>query len=312
MNVLIEVLVPVFAIILAGYLGGRYLNVLGSDSSRALNGFVFYFALPPLLFAALARVDPGSFFHGAFIAAFLGGQALVFIPALALGLFFFRKGMANGALFAMASSYGNTGHLGIPLSMFAFGDSAVLPAIIATVLTSTVVVAIVMTMIEVEASDARGSAALAGHVIRNLFRNPLLVAPAAGAVWAAFNQPLPEPLGNFCDLMGKAAGPCALFALGLFLSTQRTRPAWGEVGLMSLFKLGIQPAATYWLAFQVFELEPLWAGVCVVTSALPSGVGLFIVAQQYGRYEELSSAAILTSTLISIITLSVLLPNLVP
>lgn len=310
MDILIEVLVPVFAIILAGYLGGR-LRILGGDSSRALNGFVFYFALPPLLFSALAEVDPGRIFHGPFIAAFLGGQAIAFVPAMVWGLLVFRKGMADGALFGMAGSYGNTGHLGIPLAMVAFGDGAVLPAVIATVLTSTVVVAVVMTLIEVESSTARGPTALAGHVIRNLLRNPLLVAPAAGAAWALVGQPLPQPVDSFCDLMGKAAGPCALFALGLFLSTQRARPALGEVGVMNLFKLGVQPAATAWLAFQVFALEPLWAAVCVVTAALPSGVGLFIVAQQYDRYVEPSSAAILTSTLMSMVTLSVLLPFLV-
>ncbi len=66
MNALINVVPPVFGIILTGYLAGR-LEVLGPDSAAALNRFVFYFALPPALFLAMVRAPIDKIFNWPFI-----------------------------------------------------------------------------------------------------------------------------------------------------------------------------------------------------------------------------------------------------
>jgi hypothetical protein len=66
MDALINVVVPVFGVVLTGYLAGRF-GVLGADSAAALNRFVFYFALPPALFIYMARAPVEKIFNWPFI-----------------------------------------------------------------------------------------------------------------------------------------------------------------------------------------------------------------------------------------------------
>src|SRR5260370_20960279 len=88
MNALINVVLPIFGIILTGYLAGR-LEVLGRDSAAALNRFVFYFAVPPALFIATARAPIDKIFNWPFIGAFVGGSVLALpIPLVVRPLLF--------------------------------------------------------------------------------------------------------------------------------------------------------------------------------------------------------------------------------
>src|SRR5262245_46465624 len=75
MQVILDVVLPVFGLILAGYLAGRF-RILGQGSTEALNSFVYYFALPPLLFIGMARVPVAQVFNVPFLIAFMGGIVL--------------------------------------------------------------------------------------------------------------------------------------------------------------------------------------------------------------------------------------------
>ena len=76
----INVVLPVFGIILCGYLAGR-LGILGEASSDAVNRFVYFFALPPLLFIAMARTSVGAVLNWTFIVGYLGGVLLTVVAA---------------------------------------------------------------------------------------------------------------------------------------------------------------------------------------------------------------------------------------
>jgi len=71
MDAIINVVIPVFGVILTGYLAGR-LKLLGPESAAALNRFIFYFALPPALFIFTARAPVEKIFNWPFIGAFVG------------------------------------------------------------------------------------------------------------------------------------------------------------------------------------------------------------------------------------------------
>ena len=77
MEPILNVVLPVFAIILTGYLAGR-VGVMGASSTDALNRFVYYVALPVLLGHSMARVDASTIFDAPFILAYLGGNAVKF------------------------------------------------------------------------------------------------------------------------------------------------------------------------------------------------------------------------------------------
>ena len=72
-------------------------------------------------------------------------------------------------------------------------------------------------------------------------------------------------------------------------------------------KLALQPFLTFVLVRWVFDVSPIWAEAAIILAALPAGALVFVLAQQYDTYVERASAAIVASTVVSVITVSGLL-----
>ncbi|MGE0714262.1 MAG: AEC family transporter, partial [Alphaproteobacteria bacterium] len=293
---------PVFAIMAAGYAGGR-LGVLGQSASEALNGFVYWFALPALLFAAMARVPVADVFHLPFLAAFGGAFLATYAAGMAMGLLFAPRNLAYQGLQGLAASFANTGYMGLPLYLTAYGAERALPAVVATVFNVAVAIALAIAVTEIGRSD-RGGGRVARDVARALLTNPLILAPAAGLAVSAAGLALPRPVATYCDLMGATAGPGALFAIGLFMVGKPLAAGRGELAWIALCKLVAQPLLAAWLAFMVFPMERDWAVAAVLMSALPTGALAFVVALRYGIYVAGTSTAILATTALSFVTLS--------
>jgi predicted permease len=107
------------------------------------------------------------------------------------------------------------------------------------------------------------------------------------------------------DLLAASAAPAALFALGASLSIYRepTRRT-GQVALMNAVKLAVMPVAVWLLGTYVIPLPPFHLKVGVVVAALPTGVNLYLFSSRYLRDVGVFSAAILSSTVISVVTLA--------
>jgi predicted permease len=315
MQAVLDVVLPVFGLILVGYLAGRF-KVLGQESSEALNSFVYFFALPALLFVGMARVPAHDVLNLPFLAAFLGGIVVVFLLAWAVGHFAFPGTGAARALGALSSVFANTGYMGIPLFLTAFGPEGVLPAVIGAVVMAAIVMAAGIVLIELALSAGSGIGKALGNVGRAVALNPLVIGSVAGFLWNAVGLPLPTPIATFADLLGAAAGPAALFAIGLFLASQSLNALMGgrraiEVVWLLVLKLVVQPLVTWWLA-RLVGLDPFWTASAVILSALPTGALIFVLARQYGVYIERASAVILASTVVSVVTLSAIMVLLHP
>ena len=207
----------------------------------------------------------------------------------------------------LAAGYANTGFLGIPLCLVLFGRESLPPVIIATLLTACLLFAIVIVMIEVDRHGRGDFGHALGKVSLTLLRNPLLVAPVLGMIFAATGLPLPLPVDRFAILLGNAASPCALVAIGLFLAQQSGGHDNRAVLRLVLIKLLLHPGITAVLAYWIFPMPRLWAEVAVVLSALPIGTGPFMLAKLYDREAALTSRAILISTLCSVVSVSLLI-----
>jgi predicted permease len=307
MQAVFDVVLPVFGIVLAGYLSGR-IKLLGPDSSEALNKFCYWFALPPILFLGPARVPFAQVFDVPFLATFLGGVAIAWLAALAVQAAFFRAGLAQTALALLTGTFSNVGYMGIPLFIAAFGAANALPAVLITATYTVTLVAFTVILVESGLSGQGGAGRAARNVALGLLKSPLVMAPLAGLAWNLTGIPLPKPLVNFGEILGAAAGPCALFAIGLFLATRSLATLAGgkksiEVGWLVIVKLIVQPLATWGLA-GYFGLSPFMTAASVILAALPSAALCFVLAQQYKLYVERASAAILVSTALSAATIS--------
>ncbi len=305
MEPLLDIVLPVFAIVATGYVCGRQ-GLLGQDSSAALNSFVYWVALPALLFRAMAGVDLATVLNGPFLVGFLGALLALWLAAALLARALFGSDLAQATLHGMNGVLGNSGFMGIPLAITAYGEPAAVPAIVATIINAAIVPAIGITLIEIGRGRGRASGVgVLARLARSLAANPVLVAPLLGLGWAAGGLALPTPVESFTAILGAAAGPCALFAIGLFLVGKPQSEGRAEVGLMMALKLLVHPALTALMVFAVLPADPFWAKNAVLMAALPTGSSTFVLAQVYGVYVLRTSSAILWSTVVSVATISV-------
>lgn len=301
------VVLPIFALIFAGWLARRA-GVLGPQATQELNRFVVLLALPALLFDIVASADWAEIWQPGFVASFGLGSAAVFVLTICLRLRS-RRFLADATIDGLNASYANAGFIGFPLAVAIFGPAALAPTLIATILTACVLFAIALVLVEIGLAGERPSAGMVRTVAGRLMRSPLLVAPVLGAMVMAAGVDIPGPAAAFLDLLGRAASPCALVALGLFLA--ESRPGAERVGratmLLASLKLFAQPAATWFLAVEVFHLSAPLAAMATLLAALPTGTGPFMVAELYGRESGITSRVILCSTVASLATITPLL-----
>ncbi len=168
---------------------------------------------------AQARLD--ELLHWGFIAAFWGGICITFAAAMLAGGL--RARLADRSIEGLAASYANAGYMGIPLCLAVLGPASMPPAIITTLLTACALFACAIALIEYDQHRQQHWSATLYKVGRALARNPLLIAPLAGALWAALGPALPQGLDRYVELLGASASPCALVTIGLFLA-QPNRP----------------------------------------------------------------------------------------
>ncbi|MBB1596987.1 AEC family transporter [Achromobacter sp. UMC46] len=304
MNAVVTAALPVFALILTGWLAAR-LKLLGPGATDALNRYVVYLSLPALLFRAMTQVDLAHMAHWGFVGAFAGGIAVTFLVSFLPGRGG-RRALTDRSIEGLAASYANAGYMGIPLCLALFGAESLAPAAFTTLLTASVLFGFAIAMIEFDRQQTPNIAATLLKVGRALMRNPLLAAPVLGLAWASTGVALPEGVDRYVSLLGASASPCALVTIGLFLAQTETSTAGPGVLRLVTGKLLLQPAVTAVLAFAVFSMPPLWAWTAVLMSALPIGTGPFMLAKMYGRDARVTSRAILVSTVASVLTVSLL------
>jgi predicted permease len=308
---ILNVALPIFGITLTGYLAGRW-RILGGEATTALNAFVSYFALPVLFFGTLARtpvaavLDPALMlgFGIAVLATFLMGMGATWVVARFGGQ---RAGMAAMSLQGIAASWGNVGYMGVPLCLAAFGDSGLPPAMLTVIVTAIVAMVIGVMLIELEVAAGHGPLRTFLRAAFNVARNPLPVSIALGIVVSAIGLRLPTPVEKWLDLLGAAAAPCALFAIGLFLSDKSIRSGLVEAALATVIKLLVQPALALLVLPWFVDLGSVAGKVALLMAALPTAANAFVLAKQFDIAVEQNSAAILLSTAFSVITVSALL-----
>ncbi|MGV3658679.1 MAG: AEC family transporter [Prosthecobacter sp.] len=302
------IVLPVFALILAGW-AVRRLALLGPQAAAEMNRFVVWLALPALLFDITSRARLADIWQPAFMGAFGLGCFLVFAITLACR---WRKQrpLADAALDALGTSYANTGYIGFPLALAAFGPASQAPTLIAAILTVCVLFAVAIIVIEtgLQVEQGRGLSPwrLAVKVGASLLRNPLLIAPAVGALFPVAGWSVPVPVESFMKLLGTAAAPCALVGLGLFLAEKResTRPEAAPAALLIAFKLVLHPLLTWLLATRLFHLPPFQTHIAVLLAALPTGTGPYMLAEFYQREASLTSKLIVGSTVLAVGTIA--------
>lgn len=301
------IILPVFLIVLAGYAGGKA-GLLGEAASRELNRFVVWLALPCLMFDVVATTDWQAVWHPGFVAASLGGSLAVFLCGLLVGK---ARGLdlADMSVDGLNASYSNSAYIGLPLMFLLFGAQSRPFVVIAATLTLISLFAISVILIELAQHRGHKGHVVAAKVGKSVLRNPIVMSPLAGLAWWLTGSSLPQPVDTFVSLLGGAASPAALVAIGLFLAARPLGEAAANpfVLMLTAIKLAVHPAVTAVLVFYLLELPHDIAVMAIMIAALPTGTGPFMVAEFYARDGKVTSGTILLSTSLSVLTITAVL-----
>lgn len=301
MLAIINIVLPVFALIFAGF-AFRRLNILSATASVELNRFVVYLALPALMMDVMLNSSWSAIYHPGFLWTFELAVALIFAAVLIIRWLRSRD-LAGATLEATAASYANTGYIGLPLCALTFGSDNLGPAMVAAILTVSANFAVSIVLLEFGLQNGKNPLTSIGNVLRALFKNPLIVAPILAGLVSAAGLALPHGILQSIKLLGNAASPCALVGIGLFLAQKQEAGNIAVSTELVLIKLIGQPLLAWWLAYYVFPMPPLWAKSAVLLSALPTGTGPYMLAELYRRGGGIASRTIFWSTFGSVATL---------
>ncbi len=248
--------------------------------------------------------------NGPFIAAYLSTSLALFALATLAGRLLFEVRAGEAAMQGLAAVLANTGYMGLPLATAVLGKDAAVPIVVGLTIDVALLIPLGIAIVEAGKGVGGGWRHMASSTLGALIRNPLIIAIFAGASISATGLGLPGPIDGFAELLGEAAGPCALFALGATLAGQPLSGGAAEISYMTVFKLFVHPAVLWLATTQLFAVSPFWATAATLGAALPVAANVFIVARQYDVYVARTSSAILVSTAISLLTIPALLAAL--
>lgn len=307
MNAVLNVAFPVFAVIAAGFLAGR-LALAGAEDSAALNRFVFRFGFPAALFALMSGAS-GMTAKDAKAALAYGAAALaVMALSYVLARNIFRAAPEDAGAHAFASVIGNAVFLGLPIAMGIEGWAR--PFVTLMLVEGILIIAVGAAIMSPRGGEKKPLADRARALILRPLGNPLVAAAIAGFLFASLGLTLPAPMRSAFELVGRAAGPVALFSLGLFFATRAMPPLSQTLGrslAIATMKMLALPALSLLALSALGVADPAYRGALALFTCVPTAVAAFVMASQNRRYVDETAAAIAVTTALSILSIGVVL-----
>lgn len=301
-----NMVMPILAIVLFGFLSANRQYLIQSECD-AIAKFAFSYVIPMLLFMGTVNAKIPDDMQWAFLFSYYAVLLFIYLLAVFLGKILFRFSAVEQSVFSMGAAYSNATIIGIPVCIYALGDDAMLPLFIIISMHNLVLFTLGFIVAERSAFSIASLLHNILGIIKQLLTSPITCSLIAGGLVNILNIPLYQPLGEAITLMSKAAIPTALFALGTTLNKYKIQGHIAPALVIVILKILIFPCLVWVLAFQVFAVDPLWASVALLTSAMPVGISAYLFSQKYQVCVAPVATSIIISAVASIVTLSVLI-----
>ena len=294
---------PFFAIIGLGYWAGRT-RFFSPEATAYLTKFVFFFALSAMIFRFSANLSFAEIFDPRLIIGYLAGTMAVYVLVTLIAAL---RGldMQTAAVEAQCGAIGNVGFLGLPMMVILFGEASIGPMMLVLSVDLVVFSSLIVILINADRGSGLGLATFK-LVSAGLVKNPMIVSICCGLIWSALALPLPAPVNEFLTILGGAATPGALFAIGASLAGKSAERVQIAVWL-SFAKLVCHPILVAIGVLWLLPLDAYSATVVISAAALPVAGNVYMLAQHYGVAPQRVSATILFSTMASIISVPLMI-----
>ena len=303
LGTLADPVLPIFAVLAAGYLFQKF-GFMDTGHAAAINRFVFYIAAPALGISVIGRAEPAAIDWPP-VAVYFGAQAAVYLSVFLLMRLGFRREPGEALLLGMTAVFANHIFFVLPISERFYGPAAaegmagILLLDIAVVFCGTALLAEILT------SESRGI----GRTFAMLARNPFVYAPPLGVLLGLLGPLAPSGVWTFLTFTSAAAAPIVLFSLGITLAASPIFPVRLPCWCVAAAKLAAMPLIV-WSGLRGLDggMDATSREITLLVAAGPCGALPYVIATQYGIRTVTIAKTILISTVISLVSLSVLLP----
>lgn len=301
---IIEAIFPIIILALIGYAAAR-IAIIRLGDIEALSRFVFYIALPVLLFDSLSHLTLPPQINWLFLLSYYLVVLFIYGMAMWLSKTFFSKTQKEQGIFGLGASYSNLVLVGLPIILAGLGDDAQLPLFIIISVHSAILFFLTTILAVGGNNESLSPKQILTQTGSRLVQNPIVIGIALGLAVNLLNIPIPSILDEALGILSLAGLPCALILLGATLSTCRVRGHFREASLIIGLKLVLQPILVWILVFPILNMDPLWGAVAVMAAGMPVGINAYIFAQHYHSGVAMMSTAVLLSTVFAFFSQSV-------
>lgn len=287
--------------------GAGYIAVWrGLFADSAVDGLMVFtqkFAIPCLLFTAIATLDLNAEFDLWLLGAYYGGAGACFVLGIFGARLLFKRPWQDCVAMGFAVMFANTVLLGLPVMERAFGAEALAPNYAIIAFNAGFCFLIGITTMEFVRAQTRGLA-LVRTVADAIFRNALMIGIMTGFAVNLSGLTVPTVAQDALDLMIRAALPAALFGLGGVLYRYKPEGDVGAIALLCVLALLVHPAIT-WTIGTIGGLSTGQMRSAVLTASMAPGVNAYIFANTYGVARRVVATTVLIGTALTVVSASV-------
>ena len=314
----LNAVVPVFLVMLLGFFL-RKTGLLNDAFTATANAYVFKCALPVSLFLSIAGMDLAADFDARFcLFCFLGTTVMFF--AIWGASYIMMPDKTQVGAFSQAAARSSAAILGVALAVNIYGNAGMVPMMIMAAVPFFNIYSVIILSFSPRADDKSGSAAAparanAGDIraagrldaVRNaclnVCRNPLIIGIAAGMPFALLGLRLPVILDSALSSVGATATPIALLVMGASFSGSEALTHWKGAVAASCIKLFLLPAVFLPIAALMGFRNSEMIAILIMTGS-PSTVAGYVMAKNMHADSVLTSNAVLLSTLLSAVSIT--------
>ncbi|WP_299874308.1 AEC family transporter [uncultured Sulfitobacter sp.] len=298
MQTLLDVILPVFLVIGFGYVA-VWRGLFPVSGIDGVMRFTQNFAIPCLLFQAIAGLDLSASFDPTLLLSFYAGAAICFALGMTGARLIFRRDWEDCVAIGFCCLFSNSVLLGLPISERAYGADALTGNFAIIAFHSPFCYGLGITVMEVVRNRGQSPGQLAKSVGRAMFRNALVIGILAGFAVNVTGLPIPGVVDDALSLIVRAALPAALFALGGVLIQYKPEGDMKAIGMVCGIALLVHPALV-WLFGSALSLPQDFFRSAVLTSAMAPGFNAYIFANMYGRARRVAATSVLLATALSV------------
>ncbi|UWR61527.1 AEC family transporter [Phaeobacter inhibens] len=291
---LIDVILPVFLVIGAGYIATRR-GYFQASHVDGLMKFTQSFAIPCLLFRAIATLDLSASFDPRLLISFYSGAAICFSLGMIGARLIFKRDWEDCVAIGFCCLFSNSVLLGLPITERAYGADNLTGNYAIIAFHSPFCYGLGITVMEIVRNKGAGGFATVRSVFSAMFKNVLILGIALGFVVNLSGLWIPQAVDEALSLVIRAALPTALFALGGVLVQYRPEGDLRAIGFVCAISLMVHPALV-WSMGTALKVQPDLFRSAVLNAAMAPGFNAYIFANMYGRAKRVAASSVLIAT----------------